>query len=297
MKSPTRNQWLLLLLGAGAVLAAASAWLRLRTESAEANPAAPLRQGASCHAHVRAEGRVVNYPGARVEVGSEMAGLIVRLPVEENQPVEKGVLIAELKADELKAALAEAQARVKELEAEQRLAEHDLERNRQLLDTGAISRQECEHTTRDQEVIRARHQSALATVARLEATLAKTRIVAPIRGVVLRRHVEAGETIEANTQVATLADLSRARVEAEVDEFDAARVKVGQAVRITAEGFPGRTWQGRVEEVPAVVVDKGLLPRDPARSIDVRVLLAKIAFQEPTPLKLGQRVEVDIAGD
>ena len=39
-----------------------------------------------------------------------------------------------------------------------------------------------------------------------------------------------------------------------------------------------------------------MLPRDPARPVDVRVLRVKIAFSEMTTLKLGQRVEVEIAG-
>jgi multidrug resistance efflux pump len=143
----------------------------------------------------------------------------------------------------------------------------------------------------------ARRASAEATVVRLEATLAKTRILAPIKGLVLRRSVEPGETIVANTRLATLADLSRTRIEAEVDEYDAGQVKPGQNARITAEGFPGQSWCGRVEEVPSVVVDKALQPRDPTRPVDVRVLLVKIAFAAPTPFKLGQRVEVEITAD
>jgi RND family efflux transporter MFP subunit len=245
-------------------------------------------------AGVRAEGRVVCYPGSQVEVGSEMAGLVSLLPIEENQAVEKGAPIAELRSDELRATLAEARARVTELEAERKLAEEEIQRQQQLLSGGATSRQEFDRASRDLEVASARCQSAAATVARIEATLVKTRIIAPIGGVVVRRYVQLGETIESNTRLARLADLSRLRVEAEVDEYDAGRVKVGQRVAITAEGYPGQSWSGGVEEVPGLVVDKSLEPRDPARPIDVRVLQVKIAFAAPTPLKLGQRVEVQI---
>jgi HlyD family secretion protein len=243
---------------------------------------------------VRAEGRVACYPGAQVVVGAEMTGLLVRVQAEENQPVEKGALMAELKSDELRASLAEAQARVSELDAELDLVQHDLERNRQLLDTHAISQQEFDRTSRDLAVARARRLSAAATVARLEATLVKTRILAPLKGLVLRRYMQPGENIEATARFALIADLARVRVEAEVDEYDAGRIRVGQTVKITAEGFSGQSWAGTVEEVPSVVVDKGLQPHDPARPVDVRVLLAKIAFSGSTPLKLGQRVEVEI---
>ncbi len=248
-------------------------------------------------ATVRAEGRVTCYPGAQVVVASEMAGLVVHMPAEENQGVEKGTLLAELKSDQLRASLAEAQARVTEVEAELSLAEQELQRNRQLLTTRTISQQELDRSVRDVAVVSARRLSAAATVARLEAMLSQTRVLAPIKGVVLRRHVQPGEGIEAYAPVATVADLSRVRVEAEIDEYDAAGIRAGQGAKITAEGFPGQSWKGTVEEVPGVVVDKGLQPRDPARPVDVRVLLAKIALSFPTPLKLGQRVEVEISSD
>ena len=108
-------------------------------------------------------------------------------------------------------------------------------------------------------------------------------------------HVEPGEGINAHTALATLADLNRVRIEAEVDEYDAGRGQNGARVRITAEGFPAKSWNGIVEEVPDGVVEKGLQPRDPSRPVDVRVLRVKIALTNATPLKLGQRVAVEIA--
>ena len=93
----------------------------------------------------------------------------------------------------------------------------------------------------------------------------------------------------------TLADLHRVRVEAEVDEIDFGGIALGAEATISAEGFPGRTWRGRVEEIPDVVVGRHLRPEDTCRPVDTRVLLVKIALLEPTPLKLGQRIEVRIA--
>src|SRR5262249_58958534 len=45
---------------------------------------------------VAAEGRIVAYPGAEVVVGTEVAGLIVRLTVKEKSAVRAGDLIAQL---------------------------------------------------------------------------------------------------------------------------------------------------------------------------------------------------------
>lgn len=126
---------------------------------------------------------------------------------------------------------------------------------------------------------------------RLEALLGKTVITAPIDGVVIARGVHAGETVAAGDELVTIANLDRTRVEAEVDEFDVARVTLGAPVDVTAEGFE-RAWRGTIEEIPDAVVNRRLKPQDPSKPIDTRVLLVKVAFAEETPLKLGQRVEV-----
>src|SRR5262249_61408339 len=93
----------------------------------------------------------------------------------------------------------------------------------------------------------------------------------------------------------TAADIHQPPVEAEVDEFDAARVEHGSPVTITAEGCGPAKWHGTVEEIPDSVVGRRPRPADPGRPIDARVLPVKIALTEPTPLKLGQRIDVEIA--
>jgi len=147
---------------------------------------------------------------------------------------------------------------------------------------------------RDLDAAGARRATAKATADRLAAVLAKTRILSPIDGVVIARHADPGETLEAGQKILTVADLSKVRVEAELDEFDAGRVSLHEPVRIMAEGWDGQSWKGEVEEIPDTVVGRRLKPQDPGKPEDTRVLLVKIAFQETTPLKLGQRVEVRI---
>jgi RND family efflux transporter MFP subunit len=254
-----------------------------------ARPAAPAPATA-----VAAEGRVVTYPGAEVVVGTDLAGTIVVLKVQEKEKVRKGQLLAELRSDDYRAALAEAKARIVEAEADIRLAEADVERARALWQKAVGSRQAVDKAERDVDAARARRATAAATADRLEAVLAKTRILSPIDGVVIARHAQAGETLEAGKRIVTVADLSKTRIEAELDEFDAGRVRLQDEVRVTAEGYDGRVWKGRVEEIPDAVVGRRLKPQDPGKPEDTRVLLVKVALLEPTPLKLGQRVEIRI---
>lgn len=247
--------------------------------------------------HVVAEGRLVTYPNAEAVISAEQKGVIVTLPVKEKSQLHKGDLIAEIKADDIRAALNEARAIVTEAQANLRLAEAEVTRVEMLLKQHLISEQQRDRTLRDHETAVARLNTAQASVHRMEALLAKSRITAPIDGVVISRTVNLGEAVDVGTPVVTVANLDRTRIEAEVDEFDANRVRVGSDVKVTAEGFPGLTWRGKVEEIPDVVTGRRLKPQDPGRPTDTRVLLVKISLDESTPLKLGQRVEVAIQGN
>jgi RND family efflux transporter MFP subunit len=244
---------------------------------------------------VAAEGRVVAYPGAEVVVGTEVAGLIVRLTVKEKSAVRAGDLIAELNSADLRASRAEADARVGEAEADIRFYDREVRRDQALLAKRATAPQSLDANLRGLELARARRDAAIAGRDRLDALIAKTRITAPIDGVVTARHVQRGEIAAPGTAVVTIADLNRLRIEAEVDEFDTARVALGSPVLITAEGYGPTKWRGTVEEIPDAVVGRRSRPVDPGRPIDVRVLPVKIAPAEPTPLKLGQRIDVEIA--
>lgn len=241
-----------------------------------------------------AEGRLVSYPDAEVTVGSDAAGTIDRLAVHEKDVVHRGDVIAVIRADDTRAALREAHARVAEADADIRLYELESARARNLWNQAVGSKQAWEKAERDLDASRARRASAVADVNRLDAVIAKTIVKAPIDGTVITRSVESGERIENGAPIVTLANLDRTRIEAEVDEFDAGRVSVGASAIITAEGFD-KAWRGTIEEIPDSVVSRRLKPQDPSKPIDTRVLLVKIALGEPAPLKLGQRVEVKIS--
>jgi HlyD family secretion protein len=84
-----------------------------------------------------------------------------------------------------------------------------------------------------------------------EAELAKTRLLAPCNGVVLQVYSEPGELAGPTTPqpVLIVADLSKRRVRAFVEELDADRVKMGQKAIVTADALPNRELTGVVSVV------------------------------------------------
>ena len=271
-----------------------------RTESTSLQVQAPILAVESTKSgertdRVRAEGRVIAYPGAEVTVGTEVLGTIVSMPIRENVAVRKGALIAAIRADSVSASLREAHARLTEAAVALRLeqARSGLDRILPRITGPPQSPQ----TIRENLTVATAHRDAAqAEVERLEAEAAKYRILAPIDGVVVARHADPGETVNPASPLVTIVDLSQLRVEAEVDEYDIPRINPHASATITAEGYHGRRWRGEVEEISPVVVARQTRPADPGRPADTRVLVVKILLQEPNPLKLGQRVEVEIAG-
>jgi HlyD family secretion protein len=266
-----------------------------RSDASDVQPAKAAASGrpTSRTAAIRAEGRLATYPGAEATISTEVDGRIVRLPVEEGARVRKGELLVELSSREARAAVAEARAQLAAAEAALRLAESDLGRDSRLRDAEIISDQRLDRSMSECAAARARRDAARATLDRLSARLAKMRITSPLAGEVITRQAEPGETVSIGAPLLQVADLSRIRVEAEVDEFDAARLSLGALATVAAEGYE-QTWQGRVEDISAAVQSRRLKPQDPGRPSDTRVLIVKIALHESVPLRLGQRVEVEI---
>ena len=279
-----------------AVLAGTSAQNRPQaspeTSAAATNSAvAPLAGG------IAAEGRVVAYPGAEVTIGADAVGRLLRVNVEEGDRVKKGQLIAEIDASDLVASRDEAKAKLEEATAERHLAQLNADRKARLFAEGVLPAFDRDAALRDVEITQARIETANASVRRLEATIAKTRMVAPISGTVTSRVVNAGQMVDRGDPAFVIANLDRLRIEGEAHEADADRVKIGAYVDIRADGFPGRSFRGRVEEIPGSVTLRRIKPQDPSRPTDVRVLALKVAFDERTPLKLGTTVDLVVAAN
>ena len=267
--------------------------IQARSVGVSAGSAAPAAHPQVADA-INAEGRFTTYPGAQVVVGTDFAGTITRLLVDEKSHVRKGDVIAEIRANDVRASISQAYAQVNEADADIQLDETELHRARELYQQAVGTKQAVDRAQRDLDSARARRETSLADAHRLEAEYVKSVVRAPISGTVLLRQVQPGETVKEQAPIVTIGDLSRVRIEAEVDEFDAGRVHVGAPVTVRAEGYDSQSWRAVVEEIPDSVQPRKLKPEDPGRPTDTRVLLVKIAFDEPTPLKLGQRVEVRV---
>ncbi|MGQ3357361.1 MAG: HlyD family secretion protein, partial [Phreatobacter sp.] len=92
-----------------------------------------------------------------------------------------------------------------------------------------------------------------AVVRQIEVDLANTEIRSPVKGTVVQRQVELGQSVAASLQAPTLflvaQDLRSMEIYANVDEADVGRVRSGQAVTFSVNAYPGREFRGEVRLV------------------------------------------------
>ena len=108
-------------------------------------------------------------------------------------------------------------------------------------------------------------------------------INSPASGYIMERMVLPNMYIEPATKLYMLADLSRVWVDAQIFQNDVGRLKRGDSSAITVDAYPGRTFQGRVEEIL------------PQVDMTTRTVKVRLAVNNPgVTLKPGMFVNVDL---
>lgn len=188
-----------------------------------------------------------------VSVGTQVSGTISAIYVDFNEKVKKGQLLAELDKSLLQAQVDQARAAVQQAQSNLNYQQSNYERQKQLLEVGAVSRAEYEVALNQFQVAKDNLSSATSQLRAAERNLSYASIYSPIDGIVLTRNVSIGQTVAASFSTPTLfviaRDLTRMQVQASVDEADIGNVRAGQRVSFTVDAFPGETFEGTVHEI------------------------------------------------
>lgn len=284
---PRRFKWRHLLWAAAALALAAGAYLLYFAGGGGAGQTfvtQPATRG-SLTVQVTATGSV--QPTKKVDVSSELSGVVRKVHVDYNSTVKVGDVLAELDTDKLKATvessrakLASAKAKVTEAEATLEEKRRDYDRKNALVTRQAASVQDLDAARAAYDRAAAGVTSARADVGVAEAqlhldetNLAKARITSPIDGVVLSRNVDPGQTVASSFQAPVLfvlaEDLRKMEIQVDVDEADVGTVQEGQSAAFSVDAYPYRRFPARIrmlrfgsEVVQGVVTYKAVLTVD-----------------------------------
>jgi HlyD family secretion protein len=128
-----------------------------------------------------------------------------------------------------------------------------------------------------------------------EVRLNDTVISAPTAGVVLRKNIEAGETVQAGVPVFTIGDMVAPWIKVYVKEDKLGMVKLGQKAGVTTDSYPGKVYDGTVTYISS---EAEFTPKN-VQTQEERVKLVfgvKISVQnENGELKPGMPADVKIS--
>lgn len=188
-----------------------------------------------------------------VQVGSQVSGIIARLHADFNSPVQRGQLLAELDPTNFEALVAQRRADRLQNEVQMRNAETAFRRQERLIEERLAAQSDFDGAKAAYEAAAAQVEQAEAALRQAETNLRYTKILSPIDGVVVDRKYDVGQTVAASFQAPTLftiaQDLTKMQVQADVDQSDIGRVKVGQKARFSVDAYPDQEFEGKISQI------------------------------------------------
>jgi HlyD family secretion protein len=258
-------------------------WNRWRKASEAADvPARPTTATAELRDisfSVNAAGEIA--PAEQVSVRPEINGKVDRLPVDLGDQLKKGALLFGLDDKELQQQRASNVTDIEKAKLSLEKADRDLKRAQQLLSEKLISQEVFDDTKTTYDLAKNALESAQRALAIIDEHLTKTEVRAPFDCTVLTRPVSIGQAVSGSdgfnggTEVLTIADLNAMIINAQVNQADVPRLKVGEKVEVSVEAVAGLQATGTVERISPQAIIKNNIKGYPARivltNVDARI--------------------------
>lgn len=176
-------------------------------------------------------------PGTAV-VRAKVPGTLAVLSVEEGTRVRPGQVIGRILAQEAESRAQERSAMLESARAALAQAQRTHAQNESLAAQRFISQAALEASRSALDTARAQAAAAEAALNTARLSLSDASIVAPIAGIVSRRHALPGEKVSLEQTLVTVVDISKLELAGAVGMHEVARLKAGMAVQVTVEGLP-----------------------------------------------------------
>jgi len=206
-------------------------------------------------------------PVQTVSIGSQVSGIISEIYVDFNSQVKKGQILAQIDPSLLQAQVDKARGDVNAAKANYQKTKSMLvydkanyQRYKTLYKQNYVSKNDLDLAEATYRANSASLNAMSALISQTSATLQNnltnlrfTKIISPVDGVVVSRAVDVGQTVAASFQTPTLfmvaQDLTNMQIEVSVSEADIGKIKSGQEVDYTLDGYPNEVFKGKVSQV------------------------------------------------
>ncbi len=234
-------------------------------------------------------GRLEAYTQAQLY--ARVSGYLKEWKADIGTPVKAGDLLAEIDAPDLDQQIMQAQASLASAQANLTLAQATLQRGQQLINSGAVSKQDLDQRAADSANKDGLAKSAQANLDRLRVLEKYKQITAPFDGLVTTRNTDVGALINAGSGGAPLfvvSDTSKLRVYVNVPQNYVPNIRMGTKAKLSVPEYPGKTFAAVVEaSAKAVDVASGttrmLLIVDNADAQLMTGGFTNVSFELPHP--------------
>ncbi len=263
---------------ASAALFAARPWVKAPGTSAKAasGPPVPLQFGEGDLAYLTpaAMSRWLPISGTltpvhQATVKAKVPGDVREVLVREGEAVRAGQVLARIDTADLDAKLIERQGALESAKAQMALAEKTRANNVKLLNEKFISQTAFDSSQSGYDVAKGNVKSMEAQVLLARNAIKDATVVAPIAGIVGKRHVQGGEKVAQDAPLVTVVDLSDLELQALVPAVDVPGLAAGMAVELAVDGFGERKFAGRIARI------------NPATEPGTRAIMVYVALRNP----------------
>jgi membrane fusion protein (multidrug efflux system) len=188
-------------------------------------------------------------PERSATIRAEMSGAVLQTYAEAGQRVRTGQPLAQLDAAVLRDQQLSARGAVTTAQSNYDIAQRELSRNTALEKAGAIAERDLERARNALIGAQGQLATARAQLANINKQLDKAGVQAPFAGVVSQRQVNAGDVVSPGTALFTVVDPGSMQLEASVPADALAQVRVGMPVDFRVNGYPSRSFTGRITRV------------------------------------------------
>jgi RND family efflux transporter MFP subunit len=193
---------------------------------------------------IRATGTFV--PDESSDVTPQVAGTVTETLVHVGDVVKAGAVIVKLDDRDARIRLSQVQAALQQAEAEAARARLEVQRNAELAKSGDVSRASFDRLTAQVAIAEATVAQARAQIAAAEKAVGDTIVRAPFTGHVSARPVAVGEYVSTSVKLVTLVRIQPIKLNLQVPESDAARLRVGMPVEVTVPAHEKALFRGTV---------------------------------------------------
>jgi RND family efflux transporter MFP subunit len=187
-------------------------------------------------------------PVHETTIGTRLLARVIEVNLKAGQAVNAGDILVRLDDVDLRARRRQAEAVLHAAEAARLQAESDVNRSANLMKSNAVSRQEHERAGTALRSAQAEFRRAKESINEIQAMLEWATICSPIRGIVIDKKVDVGDTVTPGQMLATLFDPTRMQLVASVRESLAHCLQVGQPIEVQIESF-NKLCIGTISEI------------------------------------------------